>query len=207
MIEKGQTKAPRMTKTKFALWSFVLIIGTFVSCSITDQITQAKQLSRCDFVIMGVQEVHLAGIPLNEGMKRNDLNAGQMIQLAAAIFSVNMPLDFDILLKATNPNDKDAALNKLDYQVLLDDNQLISGSITERIFIPAHDTIIIKIPVNAELFEVLSGKSGDAVVNLGFRLSGQKSNKGIIEIKIKPSIKVGLKDISYPGFISLKKEI
>lgn len=196
-----------MNKIRLVFLSFVFFAGFLVSCDITDQITQVKQFSQCNFNFQKVSDVHLAGIPLVEGMKRSDLNAGQMMQLTSALFAAKLPLDFDIWLKVSNPNDKNASLNRMDYEVFLDGNKLITGGLTESVYIPAKDTGIIKIPVGADLFQVLSGKSSDAVVNLGFRISGKESKQAEVEIRIKPYIKVGLYDLAYPGFISLKKKI
>jgi len=196
-----------MNRFRLIFLIFVVITGLFVSCSITDQITEVRQFSQCNFYFQKVSDVHLAGIPLVEGMKRSDLNAGQMMQLTAALFAAKLPLDFDIWLKATNPNDKNASLNRMDYEVYLDGNKLITGNLDEPIYIPAKDSSKIKIPIGADLFQVLSGKSSDAVVNLGFRISGSESKQAEVEIRIKPYIKVGLYDLAYPGFISLKKKI
>ncbi|NOU48564.1 MAG: LEA type 2 family protein [Bacteroidales bacterium] len=196
-----------MNRFRLIFLSFVVITGLFGSCSITDQITEVRQFSQCNFYFQKVSDVHLTGIPLVEGMKRSDLNAGQMMQLTAALFAAKLPLDFDIWLKATNPNDKNASLNRMDYEVYLDGNKLITGSLDEPIYIPAKDSSKIKIPIGADLFQVLSGKSSDAVVNLGFRISGSESKQTEVEIRIKPYIKVGLYNLAYPGFISLKKKI
>lgn len=177
------------------------------SCGINEQITQVKQLSTCNFEFKQVTDIHLAGIPLYEGMKRTDINAGQAMQLASAIFSSNLPLDFNVILKVSNPNLKDAAINCMEYEVFLDDNKLITGNLTERVLVRANDTLIMKIPIGVELFQTLSGKSTDAIINLGFRLTGKESHEADIEVKIKPYIKVGLRELPYFGFITLKQKL
>jgi LEA14-like dessication related protein len=186
---------------------FVLLTVYFTSCGISDQLQKVRQFGQCNFEFQKVSEVHLAGIPLKEGMKRSDLNAGQVMQLATSLFAAKLPLDFDIWLKASNPNSKNASLNRMDYEVYLDGNKLITGSLDEPIYIPANDSTKIKIPIGADLFQVLSGKSSDAVVNLGFILSGKESRETKVEIRIKPYIKVGMHDLAYPGFLSLKQRL
>jgi LEA14-like dessication related protein len=204
--EKEQIKALAMN-SRFALICIIVLSGILTSCGISDQFSQARQISQFNFEFQKVEDVFLAGIPLVEGMKRNDLNAGQVMQLAGALFSSNLPLDFNIWVKISNPNNKNAYLNRMDYEVFLDGNKLITGNLDEPIFIQANDTSILKIPVEAELFKVLSGKSSEAVVNLGFRLTGKESREAEVEIRIKPYIKVGMKDLAYPGYISLKEKI
>jgi LEA14-like dessication related protein len=204
--EKEPIKAQAMNN-KVVLVFFIVISGFLTSCGISDQFSQARQISQCNFEFQKVEDVFLAGIPLVEGMKRNDLNAGQVMQLAGALFSSNLPLDFNIWVKINNPNEKNASLNRMDYEVYLDGNKLITGNLDEPIYIPAKGTCLLKIPIEAELFQVLAGKSSDAVVNLGFRLTGKESREAEVEIRIKPYIKVGMHDLAYPGFISLKEKI
>jgi hypothetical protein len=185
----------------------ILVILLFSACSVTNQFNQAKQLSQCDFEIKQIEDIHLAGIPLKEGMKESDLNAGQMMQLAGSIFAGKLPLDMNVALMVKNPNKKAAAINKLDYNILLDGHELLSGNLAEPVFIPAADSVIVKIPVGTDLYSILSGESSAAVINLGFKLTGHESREAEVEVRVKPYIKIGSRDLPYPAYIVLKEKL
>lgn len=185
----------------------IIVILLFSDCSVTNQINQAKQLSACTFEIKEINDIHLAGIPLQDGMKQSDLNAGQMMQLAGSIFAGKLPLDMNVALMVKNPNKKSAAINKLDYNILLDGHEIINGNLTESVFIAASDSGIVKIPVGTDLYRILSGESSDAVINLGFKLTGHESREAVIEVRVKPYIKIGNRDLPYPGYIVLKEKL
>ncbi|MFZ4462664.1 MAG: LEA type 2 family protein [Bacteroidales bacterium] len=185
----------------------ILVLLLFSACSVTNQVNQAKQLSQCNFEIKEIEDIHLAGIPLQEGMKQSDLNAGQMMQLAGSIFMGKLPLDMNVSLMVKNPNKKAAAINKLDYNILLDGHELITGNLIEPVFIPASDSAIVKIPVGTDLYSILSGESSDAVINLGFKLTGHESREAEVEVRVKPYIKIGSRDLPYPGYIVLKEKL
>ncbi len=186
----------------------LIVLSLFLfSCSVQQQISQTKQFSLCTFRVDSIMDVHLAGIPLRKGMKKADLNAGQMMQLAGSMFTGTLPLDFTVALKVINPNAKKAALSKLDYQVLLDGHLLIEGSLNEAVTVMPNDSSTLRIPVGADIFKELTGETAEAVMNLGFRISGKESHETVLEAKVKPYINVGGKTLAYPGFLTMKEKI
>ncbi len=180
---------------------------SFSSCDVLDQMSQVQQLSQCKFDINGVDQVHLAGIELQSNMSRKDLNAAQIMQLTAALFQNELPLDFDVMLKIDNPNNKPAAMTRMDYELFIDGKQLLTGQMMESVSIAAGGQKIVAMPVQLDLLKALSGETKDAVVNLGFKLTGDASQPSQIMLKVKPYINVGGRAIAYPGFLNISHTI
>lgn len=183
------------------------LTASFSSCDVLDQMSQVQQLSQCKFDINGVDQVHLAGIELQSNMSRKDLNAAQIMQLTAALFQNKLPLDFDVMLKIDNPNNKPAAMTRMDYELFIDGKQLLTGQMMESVSIAAGGQKIVAMPVQLDLLKALSGETKDAVVNLGFKLTGDASQPSQIMLKVKPYINVGGRAIAYPGFLNISHTI
>jgi len=75
------------------------------------------------------------------------------------------------------------------------------------ISVPANASNTVTIPVTADLFQLFSGESADAIVNLAFKLAGAQSNPVNVGVKIKPYITVGGQQLAYPDYITLNKTL
>lgn len=193
-----------MNRGFFTLFFFLIIL--LQSCSVVDQIAQTQALRQCSFEIKGLERINLAGIELRQGMKRSDLSAGQIIQLSGAFFSNELPLTFDVMLNIENPNDKQALMSRMDYSVVLDGREMVNGRVNDAFSIPAAGSTLVPVTVQADLMKLFSGQQADALANLAFRLTGNPGAQPVeLQVKVKPYIEVGLRQIPYPGFMTLKK--
>lgn len=193
-----------MNKGFFALlFSLVIFLQ---GCSVVDQMVQTQALRQCSFEIKGLERINLAGVDLRPGMKRSDLTAGQVIQLSGAFFSSELPITFDVLLNIENPNDRQALMSRMDYSVVLDGREMVSGRVNDAFSIPAAGSTQIPVTVQADLMKLFSGQQADALANLAFRLTGNPGTQPVeLQVKVKPYIEVGLRQIPYPGFLTLRK--
>lgn len=184
------------------LLALLLAIAT-PSCDVLEQTAQVQRLSLCTFDVTGVDNIRLAGVNLRQGMSYSDLNAAQVMSLTGALFNRNLPLEFNLNVKVDNPNDKPAAMNRMEYNILLDGMQLVAGAVDDRYEVPAGASTTIPMRLQLELFEALSGESGDALVNLAFKLTGNESNPSELLFRVKPYIRVGGRELAYPGYLNV----
>ena len=117
----------------------------------------------------------------------------------------SLPVTFNVNLDVTNPNSTPASMTKMDYILSLNDKQVISTTMNNSISVPANASNTVTIPVTTDLFQLFSGESADAVLNLAFKLAGASSNPVNVGIKLKPYITVGQQQLAYPDYISLNK--
>ncbi|MDA3944625.1 MAG: LEA type 2 family protein [Bacteroidetes bacterium] len=182
----------------------LFLLLTLNSCTMLDQINQVQQLALCEFNVLGVNEVSIAGIELQENMERDDLNAAQIMQLTAAVFRREMIVDFNLLLDIDNPNNKTAAMNRMDYELFIDNKEILTGQMNQPVNVGPNASAQLPMPIRLDLFKVLNNETQDALVNLAFKLTGDQSNPSEILLKVKPYIKVGGRELAYPGFLSVR---
>lgn len=121
-------------------------------------------------------------------------------------FSNELPLTFNVLLNVDNPNDRQAMMSRMDYSVVLDGREMVSGRLNDSFTIPASGNIVVPITVQTDLLKLFSGQQADALTNLAFRLAGNTNSQAVeLQVKVRPYIQVGLQQIAYPGFLTLKK--
>ena len=191
---------------KLFLSVILLVICICPSCEIAQQIEKMYYLTSCQFRMKDVNNIALAGISLDNITKPDQFSLLDAAKLLSAAKSSNFPLTFNINVEGTNPNTREAGLNKMDYIVLIDNTQMASGTVYHAVSIPANNgkaTIPFGIEVN--LKEIFSGQSADAIVKFAKNLAGLSSDDSRITMKIKPYITVNQQEMAYPEFISLSK--
>ena len=192
--------------SKFKKFILILLVAVgFASCDVLEQMVQMANFANCTFDFNSVNDVEMLGVNLNRGMKKTDLSVAQALALTKALISKSLPVTFNVNLDVTNPNSSPASMKKMDYILTLNDKQVISTTMDKSISVPANASNTVTIPVTTDLFQLFSGESADAIVNLAFKLAGASSNPVNVGIKIKPYITVGNQQLAYPDYITLNK--
>jgi len=177
-------------------------------CDILNQATQMLNLTKCEFRLATVDQLKLAGVNIQQVHKLSDLNmldAGKIT--AAALSGGSLPLTFTLNVEAKNPNSSMAGLNRLDWILLIDDIEMVSGTNQNRVQIPANGgTATLPLAISVDLKQALKGKSGDAIANFGLNLAGAGNRPTRITLKAKPTIVVGNQTIAYPGYLTVQNE-
>jgi hypothetical protein len=150
--------------------------------------------------------MNLAGVNVQNKHAISDLTIMEGAKIAGVIAGGTLPLTFDLNIGVKNPNPKLAAMNKLDWILYIDDIEMTSGVLNQRIEIPASAVITFPVAMSLDLMKSLNGKSGDALINFALNLSGNGSRPTRIKLKAKPTIMVGTTPINYPGYITIKQE-
>lgn len=193
-----------MSKIK-RIFLIVLVTIGLTSCDVLQQMSQMAYFAKCTFDFNSVNSVEMLGLNLRKGMTRSDLNVNQAIALTRALVNKSLPVTFNVNLDVTNPNSSPASMTKMDYILTLNDKRVIATTLDQTISVPANASNTVTIPVSTDLFQLFSGESADAIVNLAFKLAGASSDPVNVGIKIKPYITVGGQQLAYPDYITLNK--
>jgi hypothetical protein len=176
-------------------------------CDVAQQAQQATNLINCDFRVLSLENINLAGINIQNKTSIKSLNLGDAAKIMTAVGGNTLPLSFKLNFEAKNPNISTAGLNKLEWILFIDDIQMTSGSVDKAFSIPPNNgTAVIPIQVGIDLKQVLKGKSLDAIINFGFNLVGVGNKPTRIKAKLKPTIMIGNYPLTYPGYISVNTE-
>ena len=147
----------------------------------------------------------MLGIDLSKGMTKENLNVSQLLSLTNAVMSRKLPVTFNINLNVENPNSIAASMAKMDYIVSLNGKQVVSTTLNQSVNVPANSSNMVSIPITTDLFQLFSGESADAIVNLAFKLAGANSDPVNLGLKVKPYITINNSQLAYPDYITLDR--
>jgi hypothetical protein len=184
----------------------IIVIMLFSSCSVLQQTSEMKNFGKCDFRIESARNMKLAGVNIQDKKSLQDMTIMEMTKIGGMIAGGTLPLNFDLKIEVKNPNPVVAAMNKLDWILLIDDIEMTRGILNQRVEVPAGSLANFPVFINLDLMKSLNGKSGDALINFAMNLAGTGSRPTRIKLKAKPTIMIGTTPIEYPGYITIRQE-
>ena len=186
----------------------VLFVGlSLASCDVLTQVAQMANFAKCNFDFNSVSNIKMLGINLNKGMTKESLNVTQLLSLTNALIEKKLPVTFNVNVDVDNPNAIAASMAKMDYIVSLNGKEVISTTMNQAVSVPANAKNTVSIPISTDLFQLFSGESAEAIVNLAFKLAGASSNPVNVGLKVKPYISIGSQQLAYPDYISMSKTL
>ena len=195
-----------MSKIKKTLIILFVTMG-LASCEVLNQVAQMANFATCTFDFNSLNQIQMLGIDLSKGMTKDNLNITQGLALVNAISNRTLPVTFNVNLDVKNPNSIAASMAKMDYIISLNGKEVVSTTLNKSVNVPANSTNVVSIPISTDLFQLFSGESADAIVNLAFKLAGASSNPVNLGIKVKPYITIGNQQLAYPDYISINKTL
>ena len=194
--------------------ALVLIVAAlpllFSQCSVNNQISQAKTLGDCRYTIASADSIYLAGIDVRKLRKVEDINPAQYPRLATGLLTRNVPLDARLNIDITNPTNKLAGINQLEYKILLAGQELFNGFLNQRIEVqPGGGRTRVPVRLNTNAYQLLTdSKTRDAFTQLVQNLSGASGTQpSKLTIKIKPTLDLLGKQVNYPGYITIDQDV
>jgi hypothetical protein len=193
-----------MNRPLILLILLLLAAGTGPSCK---SIQQALNLTKCDFRLKEVKETKLAGVDLQNKESWTDISFMDIAKLTTAFAGGNMPLNFKLNVEVRNPNSEKAALNRLDWILMLDDTEIAQGTTNERLeVLPNGGVSDMTIDITSDVKKVLAGKSLESIANLVLNMADAGGKPTKLTLKAKPYINIGNSTVAYPGYINIKTE-
>lgn len=186
----------------------ILFASMHFGCSsVSEAIDNAQRLQ---FKLGKVDKFNLAGIRLNNVTSIRDFNVLDAASLLAAFSNGRMPSTFTVNLIAKNPNtaggstESSTLLKALDWRLLLDNKDLLSGAINTPITIPGKgQETVIPIPISVDLFKFFGNGQYEDLIRLALAIGGKSGTSSRLTLKIKPTIDTFLGGITYPGEIDV----
>lgn len=190
--------------------SFVLLFAVLAAgCGLNKQAKQIEALEKCTYEISSADSIYLAGRDISKLVKDKTLELRNIPELALALFRKNIPLKARVNLTINNPTSTEAAINQFEYIVLIKNQEIANGFVNQKVSIEPGGTSTVPVRVNSNIYAFLSnGKTMDEILDfIRGGESGAAERKGVVTIKIKPTIDVGGKLVKYPGYITINKEV
>jgi len=166
-----------------------------------------RTLADCEFRYEGLERAILAGVDVLRVAGAGDLEAGEAAVLFTALALGRLPLDLTVRVGVRNPNETAAAVNRLDWALLIDDIEMGAGVVTDRVEIaPRGGTAVVPVHFSTELVSAFSGQSGESLIAFALNLAGGGDRPSRVTVRIKPTVTVGGKAVQVPGTITLNQE-
>jgi hypothetical protein len=180
-------------------------LSTLTACQTLQQLTALQNVS---FELDGVRDVRLAGVRLDGIQSAGDLGLTGMTRILAAYASGNLPLELTADLLAENPADNSvtARLARLDWTMLLEGREAVSGSVGDPVSLAPGVPTVIPVSAGLDLLEFFDG-SGQDLLDLVLALTGQEGGSSKeLALRIQPTIETPLGPMRYPRPITVLKE-
>ena len=172
---------------------------------------QVSELSKVKFTLDRVSAVRVAGIDLMNIEALDQLNMFQLGRVSLAVSRENLPLDITLHMKTENPlvNQVAATLIRMEWTLMLDGRETVSGTLEEDVTLPAGEALDIPLKLSLNMFEFFNEKNAMDMLDLALAFAGENGAvpKGVA-LKIRPTIDTIFGPITYgnPILIEPRRE-
>ncbi|RZL40856.1 MAG: hypothetical protein EOO93_30645, partial [Pedobacter sp.] len=188
-----------MNKIFFGL---LLVVG-LGSCSVNKQAQQIKALEKCDYKLINASNITVAGTDVQKIIKGSNIDLSSLPSLALGYLRKDIPLRANLNLEISNPSTTLAAINNFDYIILINKQEIANGTVDQRVSIDAGQTTRVPVQLNANIYKFLAdGNILSDITDFVKAANGGTEKKGMVTLKIRPSIMVGGGLVKYPGYIT-----
>ncbi|NIJ53556.1 hypothetical protein [Dyadobacter arcticus] len=200
-------------KKNICIAAIMLVVVVLTGCGVGRQVSEAKTFGDCKYDIGSVDSVYLAGIDVREfkNIKSfSDFELAKYPGLALGLLRKNVPLDLRVNVDITNPTKKRAAINQLEYKVLLSESEIFNGYLNQLIeVLPGTGKTRVPVRLSANAYQLLTNdKTRDQFVNMIMSLTGKSDAKPTkFTVKVRPTLDIAGKQVNYPGYITFEKDI
>jgi len=190
----------------FGLGLGALFLLAISGCATLQQIAALRNV---EFSVDHVSDARLAGIDLGRINSFRDLGIVEAGQLALGVSRNRLPLDFQLHLLAENPagNTTDARLIRMDWTLLLQDRETLSGVFDGDVLLRPGQPTDVPIIISLNLVDFFEGSAQD-LLELALSLAGQGGAPKEVALRATPVIDTPLGPMRYPRPITiLSREI
>jgi hypothetical protein len=165
-------------------------------CASLQQIVALRQV---DFTIDRVANARLAGVSIDRVSSRQGLGALDVARIGAALAGGRLPFAIELHVSGLNPSQNSVAarLVRMDWTLLLDERETISGSLDrEFVFEPGVPTDV-PIELQLDLADFFEHNAQD-LIDLALAVAGAGGEPKRIALVATPTIQTALGPIRYP---------
>lgn len=175
-----------------------LLAVLVVSVSSCATLGQIRALEHVDFSIAGVSQVRLAGVDLSSVRGFGDLSLADGAILANAVRQGELPLAMEIRVLAQNPADNlvDARIVNMDWTLLLEDRETVSGEFVGETVLPRGEATVLPVTVSLNLVDFFEGSSRD-LFELALSFTGMGGGPRNVTLLALPVVETVLGPITY----------
>lgn len=182
----------------------LLCIGTAVVLQGCQTLREIAALRSVDFALDRITRPELAGVELERIRSYEDLRTSDVVRLGAAVASGELPLSFELVVAARNPEENrvQARMVHMAWTLLVEERETISGVVDEAFTLPPGALREIPVAVRLDLVEFFGTNLRD-LVELALSVTGQGGEPKTIALRAVPTIDTPLGPMEYPESITI----
>lgn len=190
------------------IYLIVIALINLSSCTVGEQVKELNALRSCKFSVNDIGKIDVSGVDMKEIIQSGKINIINMPSLALGFLDGNVPLTASFVIEITNPTSNKAGINQFDYKLLINQHEVVEGTIDRQISIPANESSLVPLEFSFDIYKFLADDSiRNNIQNFIQKSENQESKDTHLTIRVKPGILVGNQLIKYPGFIDFEKTI
>lgn len=181
-----------------------VLIGAISSCT---ALREVANLRKVRFEIDRVERVRLAQVDFSDVRSYEDLSAQEVMRLGASIAKDTLPLSFTLHVTATNPssNDMNARLTRMDWTLLLEDKETVSGTFDREVVLPPGEPTDVGVDVHLDLLRFFEDNVR-GLVDLASALAGTGPPQSL-KLRLHPTVNTDLGRFKYPSPITIGGDV
>jgi len=194
-----------------ARWATASLLGTVLLVSAIflsgcQTLREVAQLRNVKFQIDRVSNAQLSNIDLRTLRSYDDLGALQVARLASNVSNGRLPLSFTLHLQGTNPegNSVDARLTQMEWTLLLQDKETISGTTDREVVMSPGTPTDIPLELSLNLMDFFDDNLR-GLVELASAFGGD-APPATVELRMRPTIQTAVGPIRYPEPITVTRQ-
>ena len=186
-----------------SMLSLALLAGIAASLQGCQTLREIAALRSVAFALDRVSNATLAGVDIQRLRSYEDLSATDVIRIGASVADRRLPLRFQLHVAARNPaeNSVQARLVRMDWTLLIEDRETISGVLDQTFVLPPGETRDIPIGIELDLIEFFDRSTRD-LVELALAVAGQGEPQNV-KVRAVPTIDTPIGAIDYPNPITI----
>lgn len=192
-----------MKKPCFRATTLVLLTACcfLSSCQAVRELAALRNVA---FNIDRVAGVQLAGIDVQRVRSYSDLRVPDVVRLTQAVSRKQLPLALTIHVNAENPeeNPVTARLFKLDWTLLLDETETISGIMDTELELPPGQPQSFPVSIELDLIQFFDKNARD-LFDLARALAGEEGAATRVQLRATPTISTAVGPVRYPNPITI----
>lgn len=193
-----------MKQKVFVLIPFLSLIIALSGCgtSVGNDLAGAYNITQCKYAYNSISDLSVSGVNLSSGSSFSPLSLAKLTGVLAGNPS-SIPLNFTVNMNVTNPNTTPALLNRLQYEVSIDDIHFTNGTLDQSINIPGGGTQTIPLTVGVDVASLMKNNSQSALLNIVKNMAGISGEKSTVSLSLRPTFNIGGQPITSPIAIPL----
>jgi len=186
------------------VWTLAAVLAAALlnlSCATLERLSD---LGGLDFFLDRVDRAVLADVDLGRVRRFEDLRSQDVLRIADSVRRGRLPLRFTLHVGARNPSDNpvEVRLERLDWTLLLEDRETVSGVLRDDIVLAPARTSDIPLPIELDLLRFFDDNARD-LADLALRAAGGGGEPKNLKLRARPTVRTPLGVFRFPDEITI----